>query len=78
LQAASTVLAGDEILVLPEPQIDERIMTIPGLDGLKMSKSYHNYIDIFLPENELKKVTKKSFQIRSPLKNPRIRKRHYI
>lgn len=52
-------LAGEEILVLPEPQIDDRIMTIPGIDGQKMSKSYHNYIDIFLPENELKKVTKK-------------------
>lgn len=52
-------IAGEEILVLPEPQIDERIMTIPGIDGQKMSKSYHNYIDIFLPENELKKITKK-------------------
>lgn len=52
-------IAGEEILVLPEPQIDERIMTIPGIDGQKMSKSYHNYIDIFLPENELKKVTRK-------------------
>jgi tryptophanyl-tRNA synthetase len=52
-------LAGEDILVLPEPQIDERIMTIPGIDGQKMSKSYHNYIDIFLPESELKKVTKK-------------------
>lgn len=51
--------AGEEILVLPEPAIDERIMTIPGIDGQKMSKSYNNYIDIFLPENEMKKVTKR-------------------
>jgi tryptophanyl-tRNA synthetase len=65
------VLAGDEILVLPEPQIDERIMTIPGLDGLKMSKSYHNYIDIFLPENELKKVTKKIVSDSTPLEEPK-------
>jgi tryptophanyl-tRNA synthetase len=65
------LLAGDEILVLPEPQIDERIMTIPGLDGLKMSKSYHNYIDIFLPENELKKVTKKIVSDSKPLEEPK-------
>src|SRR5690606_11434817 len=32
-----------------------KIMTIPGTDGQKMSKSYGNTIDIFLPEGELKK-----------------------
>ena len=30
-------------------------MTIPGIDGQKMSKSYNNFIDIFLPEKKLKK-----------------------
>jgi tryptophanyl-tRNA synthetase len=64
-------LAGEDILVLPEPQIDERIMTIPGLDGQKMSKSYHNYIDIFLPENELKKVIKKVVSDSTPLEEPK-------
>jgi tryptophanyl-tRNA synthetase len=64
-------LAGEDILVLPEPQIDERIMTIPGIDGQKMSKSYHNYIDIFLPENELKKVTKKILSDSTPLEEPK-------
>jgi tryptophanyl-tRNA synthetase len=64
-------LAGEDILVLPEPQIDERIMTIPGIDGQKMSKSYHNYIDIFLPENELKKVTKKILSDSTALEEPK-------
>lgn len=64
-------LAGEDILVLPEPQIDERIMTIPGIDGQKMSKSYHNYIDIFLPENELKKVTKKILSDSTALEDPK-------
>jgi tryptophanyl-tRNA synthetase len=64
-------IAGEELLVLPEPQIDERIMTIPGLDGQKMSKSYHNYIDIFLPENELKKVIKKIVSDSKPLEEPK-------
>ena len=30
-------------------------MTIPVIDGQKMSKSYNNFIDIFLPEKKLKK-----------------------
>ncbi len=29
---------------------------MPGTDGQKMSKSYNNFINIFLPEKELKKV----------------------
>jgi len=64
-------IAGEEILVLPEPQIDERIMTIPGLDGQKMSKSYHNYIDIFVPESELKKVVKKIVSDSTALEEPK-------
>jgi tryptophanyl-tRNA synthetase len=43
-----------ETLVLPEPAIDENVATVPGLDGQKMSKSYVNAIDIFLPKRELK------------------------
>lgn len=46
---------GEEILKLPEPLIREDVMTIPGTDGQKMSKSYGNIIDIFLPEKQLKK-----------------------
>ncbi|HAW51741.1 MAG TPA: tryptophan--tRNA ligase [Flavobacteriales bacterium] len=45
-----------ETFVVPDVIIDEKVMTIPGTDGRKMSKSYHNTIDIFLPEKELKKV----------------------
>ena len=30
-------------------------MIVPGTDGQKMSKSYNNVIDIFLPENDLRK-----------------------
>ena len=41
--------------VLPETKIDERVMIIPGTDGQKMSKSYDNFIDIFLPDKKLKK-----------------------
>jgi len=46
---------GEEIFTLPEPLISEAVQIVPGTDGQKMSKSYNNYIDIFLPENQLKK-----------------------
>ena len=41
--------------VLPAVSIDERVMIIPGTDGQKMSKSYNNIINIFLPEKKLSK-----------------------
>ena len=44
-----------ETFVLPEARIEESVMTIPGVDGRKMSKSYGNIIDIFLPDKELRK-----------------------
>ena len=41
--------------VLPETKVDERVMIVPGTDGQKMSKSYNNFIDIFLPDKKLRK-----------------------
>ena len=41
--------------VLPETKIDEKVMIVPGTDGQKMSKSYDNFIDIFLPDKDLRK-----------------------
>lgn len=38
--------AGD-LFVLPKVQVDESVATLPGLDGRKMSKSYHNTIPLF-------------------------------
>ncbi len=64
-------LAGEDLLILPEARIDEKMMTIPGIDGQKMSKSYNNYINIFLPENELKKVVKKIVSDSTPLEEPK-------
>lgn len=43
------------ILTLPEAAILEEVMTIPGLDGRKMSKSYDNVIPMFAPANQLRK-----------------------
>ena len=44
-----------ETFILPEPVIKESVGLIPGTDGRKMSKSYGNTIQIFAPEEELKK-----------------------
>ncbi|MEJ6711824.1 MAG: tryptophan--tRNA ligase [Flavobacteriales bacterium] len=44
-----------ETLIEPEVMIDEKVMTIPGTDGQKMSKSYNNFINIFLPDKKLRK-----------------------
>ena len=44
-----------EVFVLPEADIKEDIMVIPGLDGDKMSKSYGNTIEIFCDRDTLEK-----------------------
>ena len=38
-----------EIFTIPDAYIPETVATIPGTDGQKMSKSYHNTIELFDP-----------------------------
>src|SRR4051812_24682273 len=44
-----------ETFVVPESVIREDVAVVPGLDGLKMSKSYGNTIEIFGDEAALRK-----------------------
>jgi tryptophanyl-tRNA synthetase len=44
------------ILVVPEAVVDERVMTIPGLDGRKMSKSYGNQIPLAAAPDEIRRL----------------------
>lgn len=60
-----------ETFVVPEAKIEESVMTIPGTDGQKMSKSYGNIIDIFLPEKELLKQLKTIKTDSTPLEAPK-------
>ncbi len=60
-----------EVFVLPESIIDESVMVIPGTDGAKMSKSYGNYIDVFLDEKPLLKVIKSIISDSTPLEAPK-------
>ena len=43
------------VFVIPEEMIDNNISLIPGTDGQKMSKSYHNTIDVFASDEQLYK-----------------------
>ena len=44
-----------EIFKLPDAYIPDSVATIPGTDGQKMSKSYHNAIELFEPNGSIKK-----------------------
>ena len=44
-----------DTFVVPEARINENTKLVPGTDGEKMSKSRNNFINIFLPEKQLKK-----------------------
>ncbi len=46
---------GDDILTIPEPLIQPSVSVIQGLDGRKMSKSYHNTIALFANPKVLRK-----------------------
>ena len=48
-----------EVFRLPNPLINDRVSSIPGIDGQKMSKSYNNVIGIFESNEILDKKVKK-------------------
>ncbi len=60
-----------ETFVLPEAKIDDQVMTIPGTDGQKMSKSYGNTIDIFQPEKKLRKNIMSIVTDSTPMEEPK-------
>jgi len=60
-----------DTFVVPEAQIDEQIMTIPGTDGNKMSKSADNIIDILLDEKSLKKQVMAIVTDSTPMEAPK-------
>jgi len=60
-----------ETFVVPEAKIDDAVMTVPGTDGNKMSKSYGNIIDIFLPDKQLRKNIMNIITDSTPLEEPK-------
>lgn len=60
-----------DVFVIPEPLIQEDVMTIPGTDGRKMSKSYGNYIDIFATPKEIEKQVMRIVTDSTPVEAPK-------
>jgi tryptophanyl-tRNA synthetase len=60
-----------ETFVVPEAKIEEQVMTVPGIDGQKMSKSYGNTIDIFLTDKELRKQVMSIVTDSTPMEAPK-------
>jgi tryptophanyl-tRNA synthetase len=56
-----------EVFKLPVPRFQPEAATLPGLDGQKMSKSYGNTIDPFLPEKKLRKTIMKIVSDSTPM-----------
>ncbi len=60
-----------ETFIIPEPEINHTVATVPGLDGQKMSKSYGNTIGIFLEEKALKKSVMSIVTDSKPVEEPK-------
>ena len=60
-----------ENFVLPNANISEEVMIVPGTDGQKMSKSRNNFINIFLPEKQLRKQVMSIETDSTPLEDPK-------
>jgi tryptophanyl-tRNA synthetase len=60
-----------ETFVVPEADVQEETMLIPGIDGEKMSKSKGNIIDIFLNDKKLRKQIMSIQTDSTPLEAPK-------
>jgi tryptophanyl-tRNA synthetase len=60
-----------ETFKTPDPHIKEEVAIVPGTDGQKMSKSYGNTIDIFAPEEILKKQVMSIVTNSIPVEDPK-------
>ena len=60
-----------EIFTLPDAYIPDSVAVIPGLDGQKMSKSYHNTIEIFEEAGSLKKKVMSIKTDSTPMEEPK-------
>lgn len=60
-----------ETFVLPQGKVQEDTMYVPGTDGVKMSKSKGNIINLFLPDKQLRKQVMKIATDSTPLEEPK-------
>src|SRR5213596_2588831 len=67
-----------QVFKLPEPRIQAAAEVVPGIDGQKMSKSYHNNIDIFGDEKETRKRVMSIVTDSTPVEAPKDSERSTI
>jgi len=60
-----------ETFVLPEAKVQESTMYVPGTDGVKMSKSKGNTIDLFLTDKKLRKQLMGIKTDSTPMEDPK-------
>ena len=60
-----------DVLVIPEPDIEERTQLVPGIDGRKMSKSYNNTISIFDTDKKIRKQIMKIITDATEINQPK-------
>ncbi len=60
-----------DVFKVPEGRYKAEAGLLPGLDGQKMSSSYGNYIDPFLPEKQLRKTVMKIVTDPTPMEDPK-------
>jgi len=63
--------AFSEVFTVPQEHIIESVAVVPGIDGRKMSKSYGNTIEIFEPEDSVKKKIMKIVTDSVPVEEPK-------
>ncbi len=71
IAAAFNQAYGEPVLKIPEGLILPEVAVVPGIDGQKMSKSYGNTLEIFAPENELKKRVMSIVTDSTPVADPK-------
>jgi tryptophanyl-tRNA synthetase len=60
-----------EVFTVPKEHIIESVAVVPGIDGRKMSKSYGNTIEIFEPEDSVKKKIMRIVTDSVPVEEPK-------
>jgi tryptophanyl-tRNA synthetase len=60
-----------EVFKVPDGKYRAEAATLPGIDGQKMSKSYGNTIDPFLPQKQLRKTIMKIVTDPTPMEDPK-------
>lgn len=71
IASAYNRLYKSELFVIPQASIVPNVATIPGLDGQKMSKSYHNTIELFEEEKSMRKKVMSIVTDSTPVEAPK-------